>query len=154
MSRRSNCHDNAVMEAFFSSLTSEVADRFASCGEAKMKLFDYIEVFYNQRRRRHPTIGQISPAEFEKRAARIIVLRERPKIDGIANPSTRSDQAHGDVVTATEGPPDGLGGASDCSVATAPSGVATCVTKRSIGVSAVGLAGDGEEVEPHAARVT
>src|SRR5947207_5084542 len=54
------------MEAFFSTVKSEVADRFESCGEAKMELFDYIEVFYNQRRR-HSTIGQISPAEFERR---------------------------------------------------------------------------------------
>jgi transposase InsO family protein len=46
---------------------SEVADRFESCGEAKMELFDYIEVFYNQRRR-HSTLGQISPAAFERRA--------------------------------------------------------------------------------------
>jgi Integrase core domain len=45
---------------------SETADRFPSCGEAKMELFDYIEVFYNQRRR-HSTLGQISPAEFERR---------------------------------------------------------------------------------------
>src|SRR5215813_9879993 len=67
MSRRGNCYDNAVMEAFFSTVKSELADRFASCGEAKMELFDYIEVFYNHRRR-HSTLGQISPAEFEKRA--------------------------------------------------------------------------------------
>jgi len=66
MSRRGDCYDNAVMEAFFSSVKSETADRFASCGEAKMELFDYIEVFYNQRRR-HSTLGQISPAEFERR---------------------------------------------------------------------------------------
>ena len=38
-----------------------------SCGEAKMALFDYVEVFYNQRRR-HSTLGQISPAAFERRA--------------------------------------------------------------------------------------
>ena len=67
MSRRGNCYDNAVMESFFSSVKSEVADRFDSCGEAKMELFDYIEVFYNQRRR-HSTLGQISPATFERRA--------------------------------------------------------------------------------------
>ena len=67
MSRRGNCWDNAVMEAFFSSLKSELADRFDSCGEAKMELFDYIEVFYNQQRR-HSTLGQISPAAFERRA--------------------------------------------------------------------------------------
>jgi putative transposase len=67
MSRRGNCYDNAVMESFFSSVKSEVADRFDSYGEAKMELFDYIEVFYNQRRR-HSTLGQISPAAFERRA--------------------------------------------------------------------------------------
>lgn len=64
------------MEAFFSSLKSELADRFNSRGEAKMELFDYIEVFYNQRRR-HSTLGQISPAEFEKRAARHLFLPEK-----------------------------------------------------------------------------
>jgi transposase InsO family protein len=69
MSRRGNCHDNAFMESFFSSLKSELADRFESCGEAKMELFDYIEVFYNQRRR-HSTIGYLSPAAFERRGHR------------------------------------------------------------------------------------
>ena len=49
-------------------MKSELADRFASFGEAKMELFDYIEVFYNQRRR-HSTLGQISLAAFERRAA-------------------------------------------------------------------------------------
>jgi putative transposase len=67
MSRRGNCYDNAVMEAFFSSLKSELADRFQSCADAKMELFDYIEVFYNQRRR-HSTIGYMSPAAFERQA--------------------------------------------------------------------------------------
>ena len=67
MSRRGNCYDNAVMESFFSTVKSELADQFASHGDAKMELFDYIEVFYNQRRR-HSTLGQISPAAFERRA--------------------------------------------------------------------------------------
>jgi transposase InsO family protein len=67
MSRRGNCWDNAVMESFFSTVKSELADRFTSNGEAKMELFDYIEVFYNQRRR-HSTLGQISPAAFERLA--------------------------------------------------------------------------------------
>jgi transposase InsO family protein len=67
MSRRGNCYDNAVMESFFSTVKTELADRFDTCGEAKRKLFDYIEVFYNQRRR-HSTIGQISPAAYERRA--------------------------------------------------------------------------------------
>ena len=68
MSRRGNCYDNAVMESFFSTVKHELADQFASHGDAKMELFDYIEVFYNQRRR-HSTIGRISPAAFERRAA-------------------------------------------------------------------------------------
>jgi putative transposase len=67
MSRRGNCHDNAVMESCFSTIKTELADRFDSCSDAKRKLFTYIEVFYNQRRR-HSTIGQISPAAYERRA--------------------------------------------------------------------------------------
>ena len=67
MSRRGDCYDNAVMESFFATVKAELADRFPSYGEAKMALFDYIEVFYNQRRR-HSTLGQISPAIFERRA--------------------------------------------------------------------------------------
>jgi putative transposase len=47
---------------------SELGDQFAGNGDAKMEWFDYIEVFYNQRRR-HSTLGQISPAAFERRAA-------------------------------------------------------------------------------------
>ena len=83
MSRRGNCHDNAVMESFFSTVKSELADRFGSFGEAKMALFDYIEVFYNQRRR-HSTLGQISPAAFERQAAVDAALRVDAK-----NASTR-----------------------------------------------------------------
>ena len=66
MSRRGNCYDNAVMESWFSTVKHELGEHFGSCGDAKMALFDYIEVFYNQRRR-HSTLGQISPAEFERR---------------------------------------------------------------------------------------
>ena len=66
MSRTGDCYDNAVMEAFFSTVKTELADRFDSSGEAKMQLFDYLEVFYNQRRR-HSTIGYVSPGVFERR---------------------------------------------------------------------------------------
>jgi transposase InsO family protein len=66
MSRRGNCYDNAAMESWFSTVKHELGEHFESCGDAKMALFDYIEVFYNQRRR-HSTLGQISPAEFERR---------------------------------------------------------------------------------------
>jgi len=68
MSRRADRYDNAVMESFFATVKKEEADRFPSYSDAKMALFDYIEVFYNQRRR-HSTLGQLSPAAFERGAA-------------------------------------------------------------------------------------
>ena len=60
--------EDAVMESWFSRVKSEEAERFESYAQAKEALFDYIGVFYNQRRR-HSTLGRISPAEFERRAA-------------------------------------------------------------------------------------
>jgi putative transposase len=65
MSRRGNCFDNAAMESWFSTLKSELGERFESYGAAKAELFDYIEVFYNQQRR-HSSIGYLSPAEYER----------------------------------------------------------------------------------------
>jgi putative transposase len=88
MRRRGNCHDNAVMEAFFSSLKSELADRFDSCGGAKMELFDYIEVFYNQRRR-HSTIGYLSPTAFERHASSGVTRRDGALVGTLA-PHLRS----------------------------------------------------------------
>jgi putative transposase len=66
MSRRGNCWDNAVVESFFKTTKQELLNdgRFSTRDEAKARLFDYIEVFYN-RRRRHSTLGYISPAQFE-----------------------------------------------------------------------------------------
>jgi putative transposase len=81
MSRRGNCYDNAVMESFFSTVKSELADRFDSGDHAKIALFDYIEVFYNQRRR-HSTLGQISPAAYERRAI-------EEGMDAMENPTER-----------------------------------------------------------------
>jgi transposase InsO family protein len=67
MSRRGNAHDNAAMKSWFSTMTFELGDPFESNAEAKVKLFDYIEVFYNQERR-HSTLGYLSPGEFERAA--------------------------------------------------------------------------------------
>ena len=53
--------------SWFPTVKSEEADRFESYAQAKEAMFDYIEVFYNQRRR-HSTLGQISPARFEREA--------------------------------------------------------------------------------------
>jgi putative transposase len=67
MSRRGNCWDNAVVESFFATLKKERihGERFATRRQAQAALFEYIEVFYN-RVRRHSTLGQQSPAEFEQ----------------------------------------------------------------------------------------
>jgi transposase InsO family protein len=65
MSRRGNCYDNAVAESWFSTLKSELGERFESYAQTKEQLFDYIEVFYNQRRR-HSALDYVSPAEYER----------------------------------------------------------------------------------------
>jgi putative transposase len=67
MSRRGNCYDNAAMESWNSTLKNELGERFQSPADAKVKLFDYIEVFYNQVRI-HSSIDYASPAEFERGA--------------------------------------------------------------------------------------
>ena len=69
MSKRGDCWDNAAMESFFSSLKTERVARtvYRTRDEAKADVFDYIERFYNPKRR-HSTIGYISPMQFEQRA--------------------------------------------------------------------------------------
>lgn len=66
MSRQGNCWDNAVMESFFSRLKVELiyAEDYQTIEEARMGIFEYIEVFYN-RKRRHSALGQVSPVEYE-----------------------------------------------------------------------------------------
>jgi transposase InsO family protein len=66
MSRRGNCHDNAAMESWFSTFKFELGETFASIREGKNQAFDYIEGFYNPHRR-HSAIGNVAPAEFERR---------------------------------------------------------------------------------------
>lgn len=67
MSRRGDCWDNAAMESFFSTLKSERTNRkaYLTRDEARADVLDYIERFYNPRRR-HSTLGYLSPMEFEK----------------------------------------------------------------------------------------
>ena len=69
MSRSGNVWDNAAMESFFSSLKTERTARktYRTRDEAKADVFDYIECFYNPKRR-HSTIGYLSPMEFEMQA--------------------------------------------------------------------------------------
>jgi transposase InsO family protein len=65
MSRRGNVFDNAAMESWNSTLKSELGERFETHAEAKDRLFDFIEVFYNQQRR-HSALGYLSPAAYER----------------------------------------------------------------------------------------
>ena len=67
-SRRGNCLDNSVTERFFRSLKSEKVNyrQYKTRDEAMKDIADYIEPFYNQKRR-HSTLGNLSPAEYEQK---------------------------------------------------------------------------------------
>ena len=66
MSRTGNCYDNAVMESFWSKLKTELVyqEKYKTRDQARQSIFEYMEVFYN-RRRRHSSLGYISPESFE-----------------------------------------------------------------------------------------
>ena len=67
MSRAGNCYDNAMIESFWSTLKTETGMDVtipATRRHAELAVFDYIETFYNPRRR-HSSLGQISPVAFE-----------------------------------------------------------------------------------------
>ncbi len=70
MSRKGECLDNAVAESFFGTLKTELVahEDYRTKEKAKKSLFEYIEVFYN-RRRRHSYLGYMSPAAYEMKYA-------------------------------------------------------------------------------------
>jgi transposase InsO family protein len=67
MGSRGDCYDNAVAESFFATLKKELIHRHSwpTRSEVISEVFDYIEVFYN-RKRRHSTLGMLSPSEYER----------------------------------------------------------------------------------------
>jgi putative transposase len=67
MSRRGNCHDNAVAESFFATLKKRVTKRkiYSTREEAKAEIFNFIEMFYNPIKR-HSHTGGLSPAKYEE----------------------------------------------------------------------------------------
>ena len=69
MSRRGNCHDNAVVESFFGTLKQELVHhaRWTDQRQARAAIHDYIEVFYN-RKRLHSSLGYKTPAEVDQEA--------------------------------------------------------------------------------------
>ena len=68
MSRKGNCYDNACVESFFGSLKNEMVafERFESRKAAALRLFEWIETYYN-RVRRHSTLGYVSPVDYERK---------------------------------------------------------------------------------------
>lgn len=68
MSGRGNCYDNAVAESFFHTLKTELVhhQRYETRAIAHASVFEYIEGFYN-RRRKHSALGYLSPCEYEER---------------------------------------------------------------------------------------
>ena len=66
MSRRGNCHDNAVVESFFQLLKRERIKRhiYKTRAEAKTNIFNYIEMFYNPKRR-HSACDNFAPVAYE-----------------------------------------------------------------------------------------
>lgn len=70
MSGTGNCYDNAAMESFFHTLKTEHVyfEYYPTREQAKLAIFEYVEVFYN-RKRRHSTLGYLSPVAFESRGA-------------------------------------------------------------------------------------
>jgi len=71
MSRKGECLDNAVAESFFGSLKNELVyhEDYRTRVEAKQSIFEYIEVFYN-RKRRHFSLSYMTPVDYEKKYAR------------------------------------------------------------------------------------
>ncbi|MBU3121759.1 IS3 family transposase [Acinetobacter soli] len=74
MSRRGNCHDNAVAESFFQLLKRERIKKriYATRTEARSDIFEYIEMFYNSKRR-HGSNGQRSPLDYEKANQKMVM---------------------------------------------------------------------------------
>jgi len=71
MSRKGNCWDNAVAESFFHTIKTELVyhENYKTRNQAKLDIFEWIEVFYN-RQRRHSALGYLSPAKYETTMAK------------------------------------------------------------------------------------
>jgi transposase InsO family protein len=67
MSKKGDCYDNAMIESFWATVKEEGIGEtiFSTRNEAKTAIFEYIEVYYN-RKRRHSSLGYLSPVHYEK----------------------------------------------------------------------------------------
>ena len=98
MGSKGDCFDNAVAESFFATLKKELIHRrsWPTRAELRTEVFDYIEVFYN-RERRHSTLGQRSPVDYENRtlspSGSIDAASRLPPLDQINIMSATTTQA-------------------------------------------------------------
>ena len=68
MSRKGDCWDNAVAESFFKTIKSEMVNwyNFKTRAKAEIRIFEYIEIFYNKHRL-HSSNGYMSPVDYERK---------------------------------------------------------------------------------------
>jgi len=99
MGSRGDCFDNAVLESFHASLKKDLIYRrsWPAKAEARTAIFDYVEAFYN-RRRRHSTLGMLSPVDFEnstlrENGASLAASRLAPTNQNQFNPTTATEAA-------------------------------------------------------------
>ena len=99
MSRRADCYDNAVMESFFATVKEE-ADRFSSYSDAKIALFDYIEVFITNVVDIRHSARSVRPGSSARRRRRAWTLpspwtpRTRPQVEAHRTRFPTSAHAH------------------------------------------------------------
>jgi len=85
MSRRGNCHDNAMAESFFQLLKRRI---YPTRDEARTDVFDYIEMFYYNTRRRHSYNDGPSPVKYEQQTTKRLGVSREPgaiQIVGVIN---------------------------------------------------------------------
>jgi putative transposase len=95
MSRRGNCHDNAVAESFFQLLKRERIRRrnYPTRDAARQDVFEYIELFYNPKRK-HTNNGMLSPVDYEIRPQNLnkAAVQETRGTSKVGNPPRLSDR--------------------------------------------------------------
>tara|TARA_R110000737_G_scaffold27765_1_gene46337 strand:+ start:349 stop:612 length:264 start_codon:yes stop_codon:yes gene_type:complete len=76
MSRRGNCHDNAVAESLFVTIKKHIIKKkiYSTRNDAKAEIFNFIAMFYNPKKR-HSHTGCVSPAKFEETYLDLLVTR-------------------------------------------------------------------------------
>jgi len=91
-----DCYDNALCESYFATLERELLDRhrFATHGEARLAVFEYLEAWYNPHRR-HSALGQRSPVNYERYHLSRVLKPKRKTVREIGVTSMSQDSGAG-----------------------------------------------------------